>query len=207
MREWRYRTTVLDLGTKCIAPGTRCLGVGTRTGLDTVKKTEILSLLRIETPAVQPVACRYTDWGTRLRCLLFSFVKSVSSLDSESIPGIAKDSPLLHSIQTVSGAQPTSYPVDTGALSPGSKVAEVKNGGVIPPYVRMSSWCGDQLIKHRDNFTFLHPYPCYGFLVPVVFCFCWLMFILPRFVFPTPFLFIYIFTVGCTSSYFVLLTV
>jgi hypothetical protein len=32
--------------------------------------------------------------------------------------------------------------------------AEVKNGGAIPPLLRMSSWRSDYLIKQRDNFTF-----------------------------------------------------
>jgi hypothetical protein len=52
------------------------------------------------------------------------------------------------------------------ALSPGVKRpghetdpslpsnVKVKNGGAIPPLPHMSSWCSDELIKHRDNFAF-----------------------------------------------------
>jgi hypothetical protein len=32
---------------------------------------------------------------------------------------------------------------------------EVKIGGTIPPLRHMSSWRSVQLIKHRDNFTFV----------------------------------------------------
>jgi hypothetical protein len=54
-----------------------------------------------------------------------------------------------------------------GALSPGVKRpgresdhspatnAKVKNGGAIPPLLHMFSWRHFQLIKHRDNFTFV----------------------------------------------------
>jgi hypothetical protein len=35
--------------------------------------------------------------------------------------------------------------------------AEVKNGGAIPQIPDMSSCRGAQLIKHRDNFTYLLP--------------------------------------------------
>jgi hypothetical protein len=59
---------------------------------------------------------------------------------------------LLHSVQTGSGAHPESYPMGTGALSPGVKrpgreadhsppsSADVKNGGAIPLLPHMPSW-------------------------------------------------------------------
>jgi hypothetical protein len=59
---------------------------------------------------------------------------------------------LLQSVQTSSGAHPASYPVSTGALSPGvwrlgceadhshSSSADVKNVGVMPPLPHMFSW-------------------------------------------------------------------
>jgi hypothetical protein len=65
-----------------------------------------------------------------------------------------QDSSLLHSIKTGSGAQPVSYTMDTTGCFPRSKVAggeadhsppssaEVKNGGAMPPFPHMSSWCG-----------------------------------------------------------------
>jgi hypothetical protein len=59
---------------------------------------------------------------------------------------------LLHSVQTSSGAHPTSYLIGTGTVSPGVKRlrreanqppptgAEVKNGGAIPPLPHTFSW-------------------------------------------------------------------
>jgi hypothetical protein len=45
-------------------------------------------------------------------------------LDSPgSVPGKARDSSLLHSIQTGSGAHPASYPMGTGYYFPGCKAA------------------------------------------------------------------------------------
>jgi hypothetical protein len=53
-----------------------------------------------------------------------------------------------------------------GALSQGVKwpgreadhshqyIAEIKNGGAIPPLLRTSSWLSASLIKHRDTFIF-----------------------------------------------------
>jgi hypothetical protein len=43
--------------------------------------------------------------------------------DRGLIPGRAGDFPLLHSIQTGSGAHPASYPVGTGGSFPGGEVA------------------------------------------------------------------------------------
>jgi hypothetical protein len=60
-------------------------------------------------------------------------------------PAGAIDFSLLHVVQTGSGADPASYPMGTGALSPGVRRpgreadhsslsnAEVKNNGAIPP--------------------------------------------------------------------------
>jgi hypothetical protein len=60
--------------------------------------------------------------------------------DRGSLPGKVRGFPLLHNLQTVSGAHLASYPMGTGALSPGVKwqereadhsppsSAEVKNG-------------------------------------------------------------------------------
>jgi len=77
-----------------------------------------------------------------------------------------------HRVQTGSGADPSSYPMDTGVSFPEGKAGEAWNWpltciycrgqrmrGAIPPlskYVFMV-WC---LVKHRYNFTFhLHFYP------------------------------------------------
>jgi hypothetical protein len=69
-------------------------------------------------------------------------------------PARERDYSLLHSVQTGSGVHPASYPMDTGALYPGVKppvheadhslpfVAEVENGGAIPPLPHTSSWHG-----------------------------------------------------------------
>jgi hypothetical protein len=60
----------------------------------------------------------------------------------------------LHNVHTGTGAHPTSYPMGTGALSPGVKwswrefdhsslpTAEVKNGGAITSLPYTSSWHG-----------------------------------------------------------------
>jgi hypothetical protein len=70
---------------------------------------------------------------------------------SVRFPAGASDFPLLHSLQTGSWSHPASYPVGTGDSlkvkrsgrdadhSPLS-IAEVKNGGTIPPLPYMSSW-------------------------------------------------------------------
>jgi hypothetical protein len=64
---------------------------------------------------------------------------------------LARDVYLLHSVQTSSGAYPSSYPMGTGAFFMGVKRSrheadhspppsvEVKNGGVIPLLPHMSS--------------------------------------------------------------------
>jgi hypothetical protein len=73
---------------------------------------------------------------------------------------------LLHSVQIDPGAHPASYPMGTGASFPGGKAtgreadhsppssAEVKKGGAITPLLHTSSR-HSELIKHRDNFTFI----------------------------------------------------
>jgi hypothetical protein len=89
-----------------------------------------------------------TGWTVRVR---FSVVQHFS---------------LLHSVETDSGAYPASYPVGTGAISPGAKrqgreadhlslsSAEVKKGGAIPPLHH---------IKHRDfTFNFYDELAIYG---------------------------------------------
>jgi hypothetical protein len=72
----------------------------------------------------------------------------------------------LHSIQTGSGAHPASYPMGTGGSSSGGKVARAWSWPLTFIYCwgqewwsytsteYMTSWCGAQLIKHRDNFAF-----------------------------------------------------
>jgi hypothetical protein len=74
--------------------------------------------------------------------------------DRRSIPGRSKNFSLLHSVQTCSGAHPASYPMGTGALSPGVKgpgreaghsppsSAKAKSSGAIPPLPNRSSWRG-----------------------------------------------------------------
>jgi hypothetical protein len=107
------------------------------------------------------------DTGDLLKCIdTFQFwLKSDSNKDTlHSSVGIATgltarvrfpavhDFSLPHSVQTDSGAHPASYPMGTGALSPGVKrlgceaghsapsSTEVKHGGAIPPLPHMSSW-------------------------------------------------------------------
>jgi hypothetical protein len=76
-------------------------------------------------------------------------------LDSRgSIPGRGKRFFLLHSVQTGSGAHPSSYPMSTGGPFPGVKhqgceadrspptSAKVSNGGAITPLPHISSWRG-----------------------------------------------------------------
>jgi hypothetical protein len=68
--------------------------------------------------------------------------KKVCSVPGVQFPAGRKDFSLLRSVQTDSGAHPTSYTMDTGGdlpHSPPSSV-EVKNGGAIPPLSHMSSW-------------------------------------------------------------------
>jgi hypothetical protein len=85
-----------------------------------------------------------------------------------SIPVRATVIFLHHSIQTASGSHPISYPMGTGgAVSIRVKqfgreaghslqsIAEVKNGGAIPPLPLMSS-------LHRDNFIFTCHLGCDG---------------------------------------------
>jgi hypothetical protein len=58
--------------------------------------------------------------------------------------------PLLHDVQTGSGAYTASYPMGTGGSFPGGKAtgawtsAEVKKGEAIPPLCHMSSWNNDK---------------------------------------------------------------
>jgi hypothetical protein len=72
-----------------------------------------------------------------------------------SIPGLgATEFSLFYSVQTGSGAHPASCPMITGCSFPGGKeveykvghsppfIAEIKNGGVIPPLTHTSSWRG-----------------------------------------------------------------
>jgi hypothetical protein len=66
--------------------------------------------------------------------------------------GRARDFSVLHSIQTGSGAHPSSYSLDTGECFhgikwPGHKAdhsspsgAEVKNGGAVPPLTHIFPW-------------------------------------------------------------------
>jgi hypothetical protein len=68
-------------------------------------------------------------------------------------PAVAKDISVLHSVKTYSGAHLASYPIGTGAVSPEEKrpgrkadhappsIADIKNGGAIPPLPQYS-WCG-----------------------------------------------------------------
>jgi hypothetical protein len=44
-----------------------------------------------------------------------------------SIPGMGQDFSILHSVQTGLGARPSSYPIDSGGLFPGIKVARFSN--------------------------------------------------------------------------------
>jgi hypothetical protein len=79
---------------------------------------------------------------------------------------------LLHCVQTVPEARPTSCSRDTGAVSSGVKrlrseaghsppcSVEVKNGEDIPPLPPTSSWRCAWLIKHRDNVTVLTLFFC-----------------------------------------------
>jgi hypothetical protein len=46
--------------------------------------------------------------------------------------------------------------------------AEVKNGAAIPPLSHNASWRCAQLIKSRNNFTFLNIYHTYEIHVPVL---------------------------------------
>jgi hypothetical protein len=79
MQEWRYSSTILDFGTRWgkwwasppggftsgeSAPGTHWIvgWVGLTSGLDAVSEGKCPAL-GIRTPAVQPVARRYTDWA------------------------------------------------------------------------------------------------------------------------------------------------
>jgi hypothetical protein len=61
MGEWRYSTTVLDLGTREIAPCTHWIGgwVGPRGSLCVMENKPTVA--RNRTRAVQPVARRSTD--------------------------------------------------------------------------------------------------------------------------------------------------
>jgi hypothetical protein len=71
--------------------------------------------------------------------------------DLGSIAGRGKSLSLLHSVQTNSGAHPASYPMGTGGVLLGDKVAgceadhspptnaEVQNGGAIPPLLHTPS--------------------------------------------------------------------
>lgn len=71
---------------------------------------------------------------------------------------------LLHIVQTGSEAHRASYPIGTGALSPGinrqgreagslsTSSAEVENGGVIPPLQHPSLWRGAQEL-HRYPYS------------------------------------------------------
>jgi hypothetical protein len=74
IREWRYSSTILDLGTRwwwvvSFTPGrsrsTRWIGgsVGPRAGVDALEERKIFPSVRNRTPAVQSVARRYTDWA------------------------------------------------------------------------------------------------------------------------------------------------
>jgi hypothetical protein len=67
---------------------------------------------------------------------------------------VARDSSLLHRLQTASGAHPASYPMGTGAVLTGAKRlrreadrsppsnAKVKNNGVVPPLPHVfTAWC------------------------------------------------------------------
>jgi hypothetical protein len=78
----------------------------------------------------------------------------------------ARNLSLLRNVQTGSGVYAASYPMGTGAPSPGVKLqgcetdhspptsAEVKNVGAIPSFPHTSSWLGAYLIKYRNIFTF-----------------------------------------------------
>jgi hypothetical protein len=82
MGDWRYSPTILDLGTRWKwvvhfkpqtlyhrgrVPGTHWIGgsVGPKAGMDAVEQTDISSPCRESTPAVQPVARRYTAWDVK----------------------------------------------------------------------------------------------------------------------------------------------
>jgi hypothetical protein len=99
---WRYRSTILDLGTRWRwvvifthrplylrgkSPGTHWVEgwVGRRAGLDAVENRTIL------TWAVRPVACRYTDWAiptpnTALDELVFPACDTCSYMDTAQVP-------------------------------------------------------------------------------------------------------------------------
>jgi hypothetical protein len=68
------------------------------------------------------------------------------------ITGRVKNFSLLHSVQTASGAHIFYYPMGTGGCFPGVKrkgreadylflsIAEIKNGGAIPPLSHIPPW-------------------------------------------------------------------
>jgi hypothetical protein len=78
MREWRYMSTIFDIGTRLMwsasrsgrfilkegTPGTHWIGgwVGPRDGVDALEYRKSLSPTENRTPALQLIARRYTDW-------------------------------------------------------------------------------------------------------------------------------------------------
>jgi hypothetical protein len=83
-------------------------------------------------------------------------------------------------VQTGSGAHPASYAMSAEGFSLGVKQperdsdhspstsAEVKKTWIIHPLPHTSSWCRAELIKQRDNFTFLPFYRCHKIHVKTV---------------------------------------
>jgi hypothetical protein len=81
-------------------------------------------------------------------------------------PAEKREFSLLHGVQTGSGAHPATYPTGAWSSIPGGKrpgpeadrsppsIAQVKNGGAIPPLPHMSSRRSASLIRHRDSFIF-----------------------------------------------------
>jgi hypothetical protein len=97
---------------------------------------------------VQPVQSWITGWKAR-----FLF------------PARARNFSLFHYVQIGFGAYPTSYPMGTGAISPGVKRprheadksppsnAGVKNGGAIPQFLIRLHGVVLNYFKHRDKYT------------------------------------------------------
>jgi hypothetical protein len=82
------------------------------------------------------------------------------------VESVIKEKKVEH-FDDVATPKSVSYPKVQGAISLGVKrlgsedvhsrtSAEVKNGGTIPPFPSISSWHCTQLIKYRDNFSFVN---------------------------------------------------
>jgi hypothetical protein len=114
-------------------------------------------------PLAVELACKYIGNELNYYCIIIIIINRDSSVDIAtgyilggrgSISGKGRDFSLFRSVQTRSGAHPTSCPRSTGEYFPGGKAAgawrwpltfisaEVKNGGALPPLPHTSSWHG-----------------------------------------------------------------